>query len=153
MNLYEIDNQILDCIDKDTGEVIDVERLQELQLERDKKIENVALWYKNLLSDAEQLKAEKDAFAKREKIAKNKAESLKAYLDSALCGGNYKTTRVTISYRSSEAVVIDDIYKLDENFVKYSEPTADKDAIKKAIKAGLEIEGAHIESRSNISIK
>lgn len=32
--LYEIDAAILSCVDLETGEVIDYERLQELQLER-----------------------------------------------------------------------------------------------------------------------
>ena len=62
-NLYEINQAITECIDNETGEIIDVEKLEELQLEREAKIENVALWYKNLLSDAEAYKAEKNAFA------------------------------------------------------------------------------------------
>ena len=61
--LYEIDNAILD----ETGEIIDGERLSELKIERDKKIESVALWYKNLMSDAEQYKLEKQLFAEKGK--------------------------------------------------------------------------------------
>lgn len=53
-NLYDINSEILSCIDAETGEIIDVERLQALQMEREQKVENVALWYKNLLSDAAQ---------------------------------------------------------------------------------------------------
>ena len=47
MTLYEIDNAILDCIDLETGEIIDVDKLNELQLEKETKIENVALWIKD----------------------------------------------------------------------------------------------------------
>jgi len=152
-NLYEIEQSILDCIDTETGEIIDIEKLEALQLERDNKIENIALWYKNLLSDAEQYKAEKERFAEREKAAKNKAESLKKYLDSVLTGNAYKSTRVAISYRTSKGVVIDDIKKINGKYLKYAEPTPDKTAIKKAIEEGVEFEGAHIEERSNIQIK
>lgn len=152
-NLYEINNEILNCIDTETGEVVDVEKLQALQIERDTKIENIALWYKNLVSDAEQYKAEKAAFAEKERIAKNKAESLKKYLDSVLNGAAFKTTRATVSYRSSEGVVIDDITKVDDSYLKYADPTPDKAAIKKAIKEGVKLDGVHIESRNNISIK
>lgn len=151
--LYEINAAILECIDTETGEIIDCERLNALEVERQQKIENVALWYKNLLSDAEQYKAEKTAFAEKERIAKNKAESLKRWLDLALAGESYKSTRVNISYRASEQVIIDDIFKIDDSYIKYAEPTPDKAAIKKALKEGAKIDGAHIESKSNIQIK
>ena len=65
-SLYEIDAQILSCIDLETGEVVDIEKLEALQIERAQKIENIALWYKNLLSDAEQYKIEKNNFAEKE---------------------------------------------------------------------------------------
>ena len=48
MKLYEIDEQILNCIDAETGEIIDADMLNALQMERDAKIEGVALWIKDL---------------------------------------------------------------------------------------------------------
>lgn len=152
-NLYEINNEILNCIDAETGEIVDVEKLAELQIARDTKIENIALWYKNLVSDAEQYKAEKNAFAEKERVAKNKAESLKKYLDSVLNGETFKSTRANVTYRASEGVVIDDITKVDESYLKYADPTPDKTAIKKALKDGVNLDGVHLESRNNISIK
>lgn len=151
--LYEIDKGILDCIDAETGEIIDIDRLNDLQMERDAKIENAALWVKNLLSDAEQYKAEKNAFAEKERLARNKAESLKSYLDYALAGNTFKSVKVNISYRKSDSIVIDDISKIDKDYLKYSEPTVDKTALKKAIKDGASVTGAHIESKTNIQIK
>lgn len=41
-SLYEIDAGILACIDQETGEILDVERLDALQMERRTKIEGVA---------------------------------------------------------------------------------------------------------------
>lgn len=152
-SLYEINAAILDCVDLETGEIIDVEQLQALQLEREQKIENVALWYKNLLSDAAQYKAEKDAFAERERAARAKADSLKRYLLDALQGEKYKSTRVNISYRNSSSVVVDDVLNLPPRFVKFKEPEPDKMAIKEAIKNGEEVNGAHIESSQSIIIK
>lgn len=151
--LYEIDAAILECIDMETGELLDPERLTALQMERDEKLENAALWYKNLLSDAAQYKAEKEAFAAKEKAARAKADSLKEWLDKALAGNSFKTVRVSASYRRSEAVIIDDIYAINEDYLKYGEPTADKVGIKQAIKAGLTISGAHLEERNSLTIK
>ena len=75
-SLYEIDKSILGCIDQETGEMIDPDRLEALFMERNQKIENVALWIKNLQSDALAFKAEKEAFAARQKAAEAKVESL-----------------------------------------------------------------------------
>ena len=152
-SLYEINAAIMGCVDLETGEIIDVEQLQALQLEREQKIENVALWCKNLLSDAAQYKAEKDAFAERERAARAKADSLKRYLLDALQGDKYQSTRVNISYRNSSCVVVDDVLTLPPRFVKFKEPEPDKLAIKEAIKNGEEINGAHIESSQSIIIK
>lgn len=70
MNLYEINREILSCIDYETGEILDVQRLEMLEIAKEKKIENVALWIKNLESEAAALKKEKDSFAQREKSVK-----------------------------------------------------------------------------------
>lgn len=153
MKLYEINNAILECVDLETGEILDADRLEELQIAREDKIKNVGEWYLNLCAEAKALKDEKDKFAARQKAVENKAESLKRWLDYALQGERFKTTTVQINYRKSEQVVIDDIYKVDERFLKYAEPTADKAEIKKALKQGEEIFGCHIETKSNISIK
>ena len=95
----------------------------------------------NLLAEAKALKEEKEKFAARQKAVENKAESLKKWLDYALQGERFKTTTVQITYRKSEQVVIDDIYKVDEKYLKYAEPTPDKAEIKKALKQGEEILG------------
>ena len=153
MRLYEIDEAILSCIDTDTGEILDADKLNALQIEREKKLENVALWIKNLISDAEALKAEKQAFADRQKAAENKAESLKKWLTEALSGEKFKTTRVAVSFRKTKSVQVEDIWKLDDSFVKYAEPTPDKAAIKKAIEAGQEVTGATLVENVSCSIK
>lgn len=153
MKLYEIDQAIMDCIDMETGEIINEELLNDLQMERDTKIENVALWIKELKAEAEALKAEKMAFAERQKVAENKMESLKKWLAYALNGEKFKTVRASVTFRTTDKVEIADIYKLDENYLRYKEPEADKDAIKKAIKAGQEVAGATLVSSTSVIIK
>ena len=153
MNLYEIDNEIMNCIDEETGEIVDVEKLDSLVMERDVKIENICLWIKNLKADAVALKAEKDNFATRQKAAENKAESLTKYISNYLNGDKYKSARVTVSYRKSEAVNITDISQIPTEYIKPAEPQADKTAIKNAIKSGTAIPGAEIIENQNIQIK
>ena len=153
MNLYEIDNEIMSCVDMETGEIIDAEKLDQLQMDRERKIENIALWIKNLISDAEALKAEKQAFADRQKAAENKAASLKKYLSDYLAGEKYKSAKVSVSFRKSESVNILDMSKIPEQYLKVAEPTADKTGIKNALKAGEVIAGAELIENQNIQIK
>lgn len=156
MTLYEIDKEIMNCWDAETGEILDEARLDELQIERDAKIENVACWIKNLRAEREALKAEKDTFAQRQKTVENKIDSLMKYLQSALNGENFKTAKTAITYRKSEKVVIADgvdIFALPEQYLKYKDPDLDKAALKRDVKAGIEIPGVFIESCKNIQIK
>ena len=152
MNLYEIDQAIFSCIDPETGEIADYEAFERLQMEKDRKIENVALWYKNLVAEAAALKAEEKAFAERRKAAENRAERLKGFLDTVLQGSPVKTTKFTVSYRKSEQTVVDDLQLIPEKFLRRADPTADKSALKAAIKGGEEIPGVHLETVRNISI-
>ncbi len=153
MKLYEINEEILACVDSETGEIIDPEKLNNLLLTKSEKLENLALWYKDLIAESEALKAEKEAFAAREKAAKNKAESIKNYLSFALQGESFKTTKCVVSFRKSEKTIVDDIAELPEEYLTIAEPKANLTEIKKAIKNGEEIKGAHIEETQNIQIK
>lgn len=152
-NLYEINEQILDCVDMETGEIIDENKLQGLQMEFDEKIEGIACWIKNLLSDAEAIKAEKNNLEKREEACRNKAKSLKVYLQSALAGEKFKTAKVSISYRKSESVEVADITKIPEEYLKYPEPYVKKMDLKKAVKAGEAFEGVTLAEKQNIQIR
>ena len=158
MNLYEIEQEIMSCVDMESGEVIDFEKLDALTMERDQKIENIALWVKNLEADAKAYKEEKDNFAQKQKSAENKAKSLKEYLSRFLDGTAYKSTKVNVSFRTSKAVDVFDISALMtmddcDNYLKYNEPEPDKTAIKNAIASGVNVPGCKIVENQNIQIK
>lgn len=153
MKLYEIDAEIMGLIDDETGEIVDTERFDELSADRDAKVENICLWIKNLKAEAEALKAEKDAFAQRQKVAENKMNSLKQFLSNYLEGTSFKTTKVNVSFRKSEVLEISNVYKIPEDFLKHKEPDVDKAALKQAIKEGASIDGATIVDKLNIQIK
>lgn len=151
--LYEINQEILNCVDMETGEIIDMDKLGELQLAFDVKVENIALWIKNLLSDAEAIKAEKNKLAERQKSCENKAKSLKEYLNTYLDGQKFKTPRVSISYRKSDAVEVTDITKVKAEYLKPVEPEVDKTKIKKALKEGAKLEGVILVQNQNMQIR
>ena len=153
MNLYEIENEILNCVDMETGEIVDIKKLESLQMERDQKIENIGCWIKNLLSDAEALKSEKENLAKRQKVAESKATSLKEYLSRYLDGEKFKSARVAISFRSGSSVDIAEGAAVPEEYLKHSEPKPDKVGLKAALKAGEKFPGITLITSQNIQIK
>ena len=160
MKLYEIDNAILDCIDLETGEVIDTERLDALNMERDAKIENVACWIKELKAEAEAIKQEKLVLADRQRVAENKAESLKKWLAYALNGKKFKTAKCSISFRNTESVEItpEGLTNLmrggKDELLTYKEPEPNKTAIKNAIKNdGLNVAGVQLVQNVSTIIK
>lgn len=153
-NLYEINQELLNCIDIETGEIVDTEKFDSLQIERNEKLENVALWYKNLLSEAAAYKAEKDAFAEKQKRAENKADSLKKYLDNALHGSKFETVKVNISYRKSTSVEVIDQEVIPEQYLRtVTTVSPDKTEIAKALKVGEAIAGVELKENQNIQIK
>lgn len=158
MTIYEINEQILNCIDLETGEIIDIDRLNDLQLERDTKIENVACWIKELKAEAEAIKAEKQTLAERQKVAENKAESLKKWLTYALDGQKFKTSKCSISYRKSEAVEVteeglNNLMQEHNELLTYKAPEPNKKAIKDALKDGLSVEGVQLVQNTSTIIK
>lgn len=154
MTLYEIDAAMQECIDPETGEV-DADHIEALAMERDKKIENIALWIINIKADIETAKAEIDRLTTLKRTAENKAESLKNLLQYTLNGEKFKTGRCSISYRKSTSVVIDNEDLLPMDFKKVSY-TPDK----KRIKAFFDdndgiygLPGAHLQENTSVIIK
>ena len=163
-SLYEIDEQIARCIhmpesdeyvDSETGEIFDREYIEQLQMDKDVKIEYLIKLYKNKLSDSEALKKEADEFAKRSKSMKNATEGIKNYLNYVLQGEKFKSEDGLhqITFRKSQSVEITDISKLKECYLRYKEPEADKTAIKEAIKSGVDVVGAVLVEKISPSIK
>lgn len=151
--LYEIDERIKALVDEETGEIRDYEAFYTLAMELSDKRENIAMWIKDLVAEAEMYKAEIQSLEQRKKLAEHKAENLKKYLAANLNGEKFKTTKVECSFRKSESVNVTDINAIPETYLKYSEPTADKTAIKAAIKEGKEIAGAELVTKNNLQIK
>lgn len=160
--LYEIDQAILDCVDLETGEILDGEKLTALQMEREAKLEGVALWVKDLKAEAEAVKAEADKLNARKKALDNKIDSIKAWLLYALNGEKLKTARCNVYQTHSQKVVIDDEKALidmfmsspfGEKFLRMKEPEIDKNALKDSMKQGYEYEFAHLEETEGVVIK
>ena len=160
--LYDINQDILDCVDLETGEILDTEKLDALQMEREAKLEGVALWVKDLKAEADAVKAEADKLNARKKALDNKIDSIKTWLLMALGGEKLKTPRCNVYQTHSQRVAVADEAKLieflmtlekPEQLLRFREPELRKDEIKKALKAGYVIPGAELEETESVVIK
>lgn len=155
--LYEIDQEIMNFdfeIDEETGEILNFEDLDNLKMEREHKIESVALWYKNLLAEKEMVKAEKNAFADREKRLERKIEGVKGYLTHALAGTPFSTSKVAMSFRKSESVEIDPEINIPKEYcIETTTWKPNKKFLKECLKAGEKIAGVRLVENQNLQIK
>lgn len=163
MKLYEIDlalEELLDQVDPETGELTcDLEALEALTMEREKKLEGIALYIKGLTAEAEAIKAEKQTLEKRQKSAENHAIRLRQFLAQHVYEDErIKTPRVAISWRHSEGVEIQPGFmewaKQNADYLlKYEDPKPRLTEIKEALKAGQDVPCACIATRQNLQIR
>lgn len=161
-SLFEITKEYLEIfdnleIDEETGEILNVDKLDALEGAFEGKIESVACYIKNLEAFTGNLKAEEANMAERRKSAERKVDNLKKYLTSCLDAvgrDKVETPKAKISFRKSFAVNIIDEDSIPSEFVVETVTTKpDKTAIKKAIQSGEEVTGASLIENRNIQIK
>lgn len=163
MTLYEINKAIEDAIlniyaqvDEKTGEIPDdaMQALTDLQMARDEKLENIGCVIKNKKAEAKAIKEEADALTKRKKTLDREITGLENYVSLMLGGKPFESPKVKFSFLESEQVIIDDDKKLARSwFRKVIKFEPNKEAIKKALKAGKKVRFAHIEKKKNLQIK
>lgn len=161
MRLYEVNaalEALLEQVDPETGELVcDLDALEELNLARDEKLENIALYIKDLTAEAKAIRDEELALAARRKPLENKAARLKDYLTEQLQGEKFQTPRVAVSWRTSRAVNLQPEFmewaKEHDRFLRYSDPEPDKKAITDALKAGETVPGAELVTNVSMQIK
>lgn len=174
MKLYEISAQMEEFLALvEAGEIPEeaiADTLEGLEGVLVDKLDDCAAAYKGLLYEAEAIKAEKDKLGARLKSKKAQAERLKDYIDQCMKRATpfgekpkkLETARSVLNYRKTESVTIDDIEKTmmfctsapaELDLVRVKEPEINKEALKKALKEGVEVPGAGLEVSFGLTIK
>ena len=166
--LYELDAKIaelldtgfeMSCIDAETGEIDETQLaayLEQLQLDRKTKIDNIAVYVKNLEAEAVAIRAEEKKLKERREAKERKAERLKNYIKTSMMlqgETKFESARVSMALRNSKAVVVDESKLESVYFINKIVQSVDKKAIKAALEAGILVEGAMLEERKNLQIK
>ena len=157
----EIDERLLALVDED-GEILDVDAFNALQMERDAKAENMALWALDLKDEQEAIRNEMKRLQGRLAAAERKERSIRDYLGVVLGGQKMKTARVSVSYRSAASVEVTDEAAVrawadsspeGHSILKYKEPDISKTAMRELMASGVEIPGAAVVTKMSTMIK
>lgn len=157
MTLFEIDKAIAEFewdIDPETGEVLNPYGLDDLQMAREQKCENIALLIKNKEAEKTAVTEQEKIFADRKKSLGNEIDRLKNYLGYALGGEKFSTPRVAVSFRKSESVLIKNENLIPDEYCEFTTTRKpNKKTIKDALKEGKELMGVELLEKQNIQIK
>ena len=130
----------------------------------DEKIDNTACLIKTLAAEEAAIKAEEERLAKRRKVKENTRGRVEAYLsDMLLAMGKteFESPRNKITFRktpgkvvvANEKAFIEWAAANDDSFITIGKPTLNKTAIKLALEAGKQIDGAEIVVSQNMQLK
>jgi hypothetical protein len=133
---------LLDELEKVTGDFKD-------------KALSIAEWIINLRANAGAISDQAKALSARAKAIDNKADRIEAYLEKNIPPGQkLENARCRIGWRKSEKVVCNiPALELPCEYIRVADPTPKLDELKKALKAGNQIEGVEIITNQNIQIK
>lgn len=159
MRLFEIHEAIealLNAsVDRETGEVCEeaLAELEALEHARDAKALAVAAYLLGQEAEAEAIEATAKRLAQRAAVHRRHAERLRRYLaDHLEPGQTLADDRVAISWRRSQAVVVDDADAVPDDYCAI-ERRPRRSLIGAALKAGEDLPGAHLEARTHLVVR
>lgn len=154
--LYELTGQFLDIYNMELDDETKLDTLDSIdwQIDYESKVENYVKVIKNTEADVEARKNEIKRLTELNRADERKNERLKEVLKESMDLTGHErvdTSLFKVSFRKSEAVEVDDLL-LPEAY-KVATWKADKKRLKEDLKNGLEILGAELVERKNLSIR
>ena len=154
--LYELTGQFLDIYNMDLDDETKADTLDSIdwQTDYEEKVENYIKVIKNNEADIEARKNEIKRLTELNRADERKNERMKEVLKESMDLTGHErvdTSLFKVSFRKSEAVEVDDLLLPEAYKVATYKP--DKKRLKEDLKNGLEILGAELVERKNLSIK
>jgi hypothetical protein len=158
-SLYQFNRLIEDALESvidEDGQIKDeqaIEILESLQMAQKDKAINIAVWIKQLETEARLIKEEESRMKQRREVRMKKIDSLKAYLAYSVEGQKFFDPRAEISWRKSTRVEIDNEEIIPDAFfdVKVVR-NPNKKMLKEHLSKGP-FEGARLTEHLSIVIK
>ena len=131
--------------------------MESLEFELELKADNYAKLIKNIESDVNGLKTEEKRLAERRKAMENKVKWLKSNLETAMIESNnkkFKTDYFSFNVQKNppRLEVLNKENIPNQYFIE-QEPKLDTTTLKKAIKAGLQIDGVNLIQTEGLRIR
>lgn len=153
-NLFELNDTYRQLINSDLEGQALIDTLEAIQDEREVKLDYIATMIDELKSDVEWAKERRVELLDKQRATERKAKSLMDYLTEALDDAGIKKVRTKnhmLQPRNNRAsVVVKSLDDLPAEYIREKNTvSADKTALYKALKAGVEVPGATLKpSRS-----
>jgi len=152
----EVAQQLAD-LDLDAQTVADT--LESMGGELEEKSQAVGYMVRALEADAEAIKQWSKDAAERAKSVQARADRLREYLSANMlaCGlTKVSGPGISLSFRKSTSVAIDEPGLIPAEYMRQAPPpppVPDKTAIAECLTSGLDVPGAHLETRQNLQIR
>lgn len=164
MTIYELTGELLSLYEMAEDPEIDAECLKDtieaVEGEFEIKADGYVKVIKQLEADSEALKKEADRLTERKKTIDKNIERIKNNLQNAMITADkkkFKTDLFSFSIRKNPAKLVlsdhIDMDLIDPEFIKFSDPEIDKNAVKEAIKNGSAFDWARLEQGESLTIK
>lgn len=155
-SLYELTGQYLEIYNMELDEETKLDTLDSIDWETgyETKVENYIKVMKNIDADVEARKAEIKRLTELNKADEKKKDHLKDTLSASMSLTGHErvdTPLFKVSFRKSQAVEVDETVLPEAYKVATWKP--DKKRLKEDLKNGLEIIGASLVERKNLSIR
>lgn len=160
-----IERALMEAYDPETGELLEgvteedlFAKIEQLKVDHEELLDNIASDIKNLTAEADAIRAEKDKLAERQKKTEARRDRAKRLMAFLLNGEKWKNGRHAVSYRSSEEIVPDENFIVwasinREDLLRYKTPEPDKRLIKEAIRNGEALEHVTVNQKRSIIVK
>ena len=167
--IYPVDRQIAEFLaeitNPETGELSELfteemvnEKLAAIQMDFEKKVEELRNEVVNSRAEAAAIAEEKKKLAARQKAAENRESRAEGFLNWLLQGEPFKKGACSVTWRKSEVAVPDDEFVEwamvhEPDLLNYKMPEPKRADIKAALKSGKALEHVTLEQRMNIQVK
>lgn len=160
-SLYEIDRRIMELVDPETGEIMDGAAFDQLQMDREDKLENIACFIKSTAAEAAAIRAEEVALAARRKVLEKREERLRKLLSDALGGEKFQTAKCSVTFRMTSRVEVTEpalaVAWAERNnyggLVNYKAPEISKRDLGDLLRNGVQIPGAALVEGLSMGVK
>lgn len=162
MNIYKIEKEYIEIANRiiDNGGAMDEELEKELAINEanlQEKARNYGYVVKTINGEVDIIDIEIKRLTALKNARKNTVNRLKETIKNAMNLyqiDKVETPTLKINFRKSKSVVVENIEKLDLEFVTVKiSKSADKTGIKNAIESGEDVQGATLQENFNLQIK